>query len=49
MRMVAYNEFINFYKILIINRIRDINFHKRTYRTDTYNKNPSLTSLAKNN
>ena len=36
MRKIAYNEFINFYKILIINKLRDVNFHKRTYRTDIY-------------
>lgn len=40
MRKIAYNEFINFYKILIITKLRDIDFHKRTYRADTYNKKP---------
>ena len=45
MRKIAYNEFINFYKILIINKLRDVNFHKRTYRTDTYNKKTLLSLL----
>ncbi len=42
MRKIAYNEFINFYKILIINKLRDIDFHKRIYKTDTYNKKTLL-------
>ena len=45
MRKIAYNEFINFYKILIINKLRDIDFHKRTYRRDTYNKKTLLSLL----
>ncbi len=40
MRKIAYNEFINFYKILIINKLRDIDFHKRIYKTDTYKRKP---------
>ena len=42
MRKIVYNEFINFYKILIINKLRDINFHKRIYKTDIYNKKTLL-------
>lgn len=44
MRKIAYNEFINFYKILIINKLRDIDIdiHKRIYKTDTYNKKTLL-------
>ena len=42
MRKIVYNEFINFYKILIINKLRDIDFHKRIYKTDTYNKKTLL-------
>ena len=42
MRKIAYNEFINFYKFLIINKLRDIDFHKRIYKTDTYNKKTLL-------
>ena len=44
MRKIAYNKFINFYKILIINKLRDIDIdiHKRIYKTDTYNKKTLL-------
>ena len=42
MRKIAYNDFINFYKILIINKLRDIDIHKRIYKTDTYNKKTLL-------
>lgn len=42
MRKIVCNEFINFYKFLIINKLGDIDFHKRIYKTDTYNKKTLL-------